>query len=98
MTSTILFSGKIQFEKTGNPLPNVRIELQRDYAAPKWMGGTQTDSNGCFYIYLPEKEILSVQQQHTKAFVNILKDDTLIYCGDITDLSAQQHISIHTGF
>jgi hypothetical protein len=98
MNIPFLFSGKVQFEQSGNPLANVRIELLCDRPDSKWIGGTQTDAQGLFYIYLSRNTAEAIHTRQTAPFVNILKDETLIYSGEIADIVAPQFISIHTGF
>lgn len=97
MNIPLLFSGKVQFAQTGNPLANVRIELLCDRTDTKWLGGTQTTTDGLFYIYMPENAIEAIQAKQAVPFINILKDETLIYSGDVTDIVAPQFISVHTG-
>lgn len=98
MNSPFLFAGKVQFEKTGNPLAQVRIELVSTEPPHTWIGGTQTDRDGQFYIYLSSQMADDIKTKQIQPTIQILKDETLIYSGDVTTITAPQFISIHTGF
>lgn len=98
MTSPFLFTGKVQFEKTGNPLAQVRIELVSTQPPHIWLGGTQTDHEGQFYIYLSSQTADDIHTKQIQPTIQILKDETLIYSGDVTAIATPQFISIHTGF
>lgn len=98
MNSPFLFSGKVQFEKTGNPLSDVRIELLGTQPKHTWIGGAQTDRDGQFYIYLPHQTADDIQANQLQALIQISKDETLIYSGNIAEITTPQFISIHTGF
>jgi len=98
MTSPFLFTGKVQFEKTGNPLAQVRVELVGATPDHIWIGGTQTDREGQFYIYLCSKTADEIQARQTPPLLQILKDETLIYSGEVVTITSPQIISIHTGF
>lgn len=96
MNPTVFLTGKVMFAPSGNPVSDVRVELQPGNREHRCIASAHTDGGGSFRLALDEQAATGLVQHHPSPEIHILKDHTLIYTGFVNNISETQLILLHT--
>lgn len=88
-------TGSVHFESSSfMPVAYTNLELYGSTEDFGWQGGTRTDANGFFQIFITPEFEQAVNSRKTVALLRIFKDGIIVYEKSITNVSQQQSIQV----